>query len=236
MKNEAAQHGRKISYRLFLMGFLGLLFTAALCIFVFHKAFTAQAWTSLEREADLVSAGYDLVQDPQQLSSFVTNDLRITLISQDGSVLFESATDQPMENHLSRPEIRQAMTEGVGRDIRDSQTMGYETYYYAVLLPNGEILRMAQDAETVWSIYDSTLPAIVLSCVALMLAAAVLAALLTRALVSPVLSMTEDLDHIQDNVPIRSLSPLPKASTLTASSVRTMKRCGRSLLPMSVMS
>ena len=53
----------KISYRLFLMGFLGLLFTAALCIFVFHKAFTAQAWTSLEREADLVSAGYDLVQD-----------------------------------------------------------------------------------------------------------------------------------------------------------------------------
>ena len=31
----------KISYRLFLMGFLGLLFTAALCIFVFHKAFTA---------------------------------------------------------------------------------------------------------------------------------------------------------------------------------------------------
>ena len=28
----------KISYRLFLMGFLGLLFTAALCIFVFHRA------------------------------------------------------------------------------------------------------------------------------------------------------------------------------------------------------
>ena len=31
----------KISYRLFLMGFLGLLFTAALCVFVFHKAFPA---------------------------------------------------------------------------------------------------------------------------------------------------------------------------------------------------
>ena len=117
----------KISYRLFLMGFFGLLFTAALCIFVFHKAFTAQAWTGLEREAELVSAGYDLVQDPQQLTSFVSNDLRITLISQDGSVLFESATDQPMENHLSRPEIRQAMASGIGRDIRDSQTMGYET-------------------------------------------------------------------------------------------------------------
>ena len=35
----------KISYLLFLMGFAGLLCTAALCIFVFHKAFRAQAWS-----------------------------------------------------------------------------------------------------------------------------------------------------------------------------------------------
>ena len=201
----------KISYRLFLMGFLGLLFTAALCIFVFHKAFTAQAWTGLEQEAELVSAGYDLVDQPEELSAFVTDDLRITLISQDGDVLFESATDQPMENHLSRPEIRQALTSDVGRDIRDSQTMGYETYYYAVRMPNGDVLRVAQDAETIWSIYDSSIPAIVLSCVALMLAAAVLATLLTRALVQPVLRMTEDLDHIQENVPYKELIPFAES-------------------------
>ena len=201
----------KISYRLFLMGFLGLIFTAALCIFVFHKAFTAQAWTGLERQADLVSVGYDLIGDPQQLSAFVSGDLRITLISDDGNVIFESATDQPMENHLSRPEILQAMQSGVGKDIRDSQTMGYETYYYALLLPGGEILRVAQDAETMWSIYDSSIPAIVLSCIALMLAAAVLSSLLTKALVQPVLNMTEDLDHIQDNVPYKELVPFAES-------------------------
>ena len=201
----------KISYRLFLMGFFGLLFTAALCIFFFHKAFTAQAWTGLEREAELVSAGYDLVDKPKNLSAFVTDDLRITLISRDGSVLFESATDQPMENHLSRPEIQQALASGVGREIRDSQTLGYETYYYAVRMPNGDVLRVAQDAETIWSIYDSSIPAIVLSCIALMLAAAVLSALLTRALVQPVLHMTEDLDHIQENVPYKELIPFAES-------------------------
>ncbi len=202
----------KISYRLFLMGFLGLLFTAALCIFVFHKAFTAQAWTGLEQEAELVSAGYEMTdQQPQELTHFVTEGLRITLISQDGSVLFESATDQPMENHLSRPEIKQAISDGVGKDIRDSQTMGYETYYYAVLLPTGEILRVAQDAETILSIYDSSIPAIVLSCVALMMAAAILAGLLTKALVQPVLDMTEDLDHIQENVPYKELIPFAES-------------------------
>ena len=161
----------KISYRLFLMGFLGLVFTAVLCIFVFHKAFTAQAWSGLERETDLVRAGYEQTRDPAQLSAFVTDDLRVTLISQDGSVLFESATDQPMENHLTRPEIRDAIANGEGRDI----------------------------------------PAIVLSCVALMLAAAVLAALLTKALVQPVLNMTEDLDHIQENVPYRELIPFAES-------------------------
>ena len=201
----------KISYRLFLMGFLGLLFTAALCIFVFHRAFTAQAWDDLEKESDLIRAGYDLTSEPQQLSFFVTGDLRITLISPDGDVIFESATDQPMENHLTRPEIVQALQGSIGKDIRDSQTMGYETYYYAVQLPGGNILRVAQDAETVWSVYDGALPAIVLSCVALMLAAAILSTLLTRALVQPVLNMTEDLDHIQDKVPYKELTPFAES-------------------------
>ena len=192
-------------------GFLGLLFTAALCIFVFHRAFTAQAWDDLEKESDLIRAGYDLTSEPQQLSFFVTGDLRITLISPDGDVIFESATDQPMENHLTRPEIVQALQGSIGKDIRDSQTMGYETYYYAVQLPGGNILRVAQDAETVWSVYDGALPAIVLSCVALMLAAAILSTLLTRALVQPVLNMTEDLDHIQDKVPYKELIPFAES-------------------------
>lgn len=167
-KNETAEHGRKISYRLFFMGFVGLVCTAVLCLFVFHKAFREQAWTSLEHQADLVSAGYKQLSSPDQLSVFVNGDLRITLIAADGSVVFESATDQQMENHLSRPEIQQAMREGVGRDCRDSQTMGYETYYYAMLLPGGDILRVAQDSETIWSIYDAALPAIILSCILMM--------------------------------------------------------------------
>ena len=92
----------KISYRLFLMGFVGLVCTAALCIFVFHKAFREQAWAALENEADLVAAGCEQIDTPSQLSSYVNSNLRITLIASDGTVLFESATSQQMENHLSR--------------------------------------------------------------------------------------------------------------------------------------
>ena len=201
----------KIGYRLFLMGFAGLVCTAALCIFVFHKAFRAQAWTALENEAGLVAAGYAQAEGPAALRSYVTGDLRITLIDPDGDVLFESATDGPMENHLTRPEIQQAMQQGEGRNCRDSQTTGYETYYYAALLPTGEILRIAQDSETIWSIYDDALPAILLSCLLMMGAAAIMAGLLTKTLVQPVLKMTDDLDHIQENVPYRELIPFAES-------------------------
>ena len=201
----------KISYRLFFMGFVGLVCTAVLCLFVFHKAFREQAWASLENQASLVAAGYGQMSSPDQLSDFVNGNLRITLIASDGSVIFESATDQQMENHLTRPEIQQAMQTGVGRDRRDSQTLGYETYYYAMLLSNGNILRVAQDSETIWSIYDAAIPAIILSCILMMGAAALMAGLLTRSLVQPILKMTDDLEHIQENVPYRELIPFAES-------------------------
>ena len=97
----------KISYRLFFMGFVGLVCTAVLCLFVFHKAFREQAWTSLEHQADLVSAGYEQLSSPDQLSVFVNGDLRITLIAADGSVVFESATGprilRPSGRSTTRP-------------------------------------------------------------------------------------------------------------------------------------
>ena len=186
----------KISYRLFWMGFVGLICTAVLCISVFHRAFREQAWAALENEASLVAAGCEQIDDPAQLSAYVNGDLRITLIASDGSVLFESATSQQMENHLGRPEIQQAKQEGIGRNRRDSQTLGFETYYYAMLLPDGDILRVAQDSETIWSIYDAALPAIVLSCIVMMGAAAMMAGLLTRSLIQPILKMTDDLEPV----------------------------------------
>ena len=200
----------KIGYRLFMMGFLGLVCTAVLCIFVFHKAFIEQAWQSLEYQTALIAAIYQ--DNPQNLENISPQEIRLTLISPDGDVLYETATDQQtMENHIGRPEIQEALESGVGQDIRDSQTMGYQTYYYAQRLSDGNILRIAQDSQSLWSIYDEALPALLLSCLLMMGIAAITAGILTRTLIQPVLKMTEDLDHIQENVPYRELAPFAEA-------------------------
>lgn len=61
------------------------------------------------------------------------NNLRITLVGNDGSVLYDSSRKDYMrlENHLFRPEIQDALTTDFGNDIRRSATTGEPYYYFA---------------------------------------------------------------------------------------------------------
>ena len=44
-----------------------------------------------------------------------STDVRVTIIKDDGQVLYESDREiKGMENHLSRPEVQQALSEGTG--------------------------------------------------------------------------------------------------------------------------
>ena len=186
-----------IGRRLYLMGFVSLVLAVAVCVFVFHRAFTMQAWRALQNESAIMAAQYS--HDPQSLQAVSIDGVRITLISPDGTVLYEStdADEQtPMENHLSRPEVQQAFSTGTGQDIRDSVTTGYETYYYAVLLEDGNVLRTAQEAKSIWSLYNDALPAILVSCLVILGLGALLATVLTRRLVLPMLNMANDLYRI----------------------------------------
>ena len=63
---------------------------------------------------------------------------RVTVISPDGRVLADSAVSDSnlpaVENHLTRPEIQQAVAAGRGTDLRTSHTTGERTLYLAIPL------------------------------------------------------------------------------------------------------
>jgi len=86
-------------------------------------------------------------QDIQNWSSILGE--RITIIDLSGTVIQDSHTDPyKMENHLNRPEIQQAMRDGIGYAQRYSQTLGIEMLYVAVPILNKQqqpigILRVA---------------------------------------------------------------------------------------------
>ena len=63
---------------------------------------------------------------------------RVTVISTDGRVLADSAVSDhllaTLENHLTRPEIQQAISTGQGTDLLTNHTTGERTLYFAVRL------------------------------------------------------------------------------------------------------
>jgi len=73
-------------------------------------------------------------------------DARITIIDRDGVVLGDSDEDPAlMGNHADRPEVKGALTEGRGSDIRYSATLGYDMMYAAgPITINDEIVGVAR--------------------------------------------------------------------------------------------
>ncbi len=80
----------------------------------------------LEKQGDLGSLDSLYLYIPNQ-------NIRVTVLDRTGRVLYDSEVEEiiKMENHLHRPEIQKALTDGNGSNIRESATTGYEYYYYA---------------------------------------------------------------------------------------------------------
>ncbi|CAM4327132.1 two-component system histidine kinase PnpS [Paenibacillus tarimensis] len=79
---------------------------------------------------------------------------RVTFIRGDGTVLGESDEDpRKLLNHASRPEVVEAKRDGIGRDIRKSESVGQNMMYVALALEpgseNSDIIRMAMSIEDV---------------------------------------------------------------------------------------
>ncbi|MCF8222431.1 MAG: two-component sensor histidine kinase [Bacteroidales bacterium] len=77
------------------------------------------------------STGFDELND---LVAFVpVNNLRITIIDHSGDVFFDSDVSdyRDLENHISRPEIQQALKNTTGSSVRRSSSTGKKYFYYA---------------------------------------------------------------------------------------------------------
>ena len=58
-------------------------------------------------------------------------NLRMTLISKDGTVIYDSANPERETNHLSRPEVQRAIQEGSSYEIRHSDSVDRDFFYAA---------------------------------------------------------------------------------------------------------
>ena len=133
----------KIFRNAFLIGFTVLLACILLFFFIMYSNYQAQAFDNLAIEAEHISEGMQICGGESYLSAVQSGE-RITWIAADGSVLYDNMADaDTMENHLQRPEVQEAFETGSGRSDRYSSTILEKNNYYARLLKDGTVLRVA---------------------------------------------------------------------------------------------
>lgn len=199
---------KRVFGSIFLTAIVTLLLTAGLFLLVVHAGLTRDLRGRLAREGGYIAAAVSTDRDPEEIKALGTLCAdRITLVKKDGTVLYDNETPAAeMENHSTRPEIRRAAETGVGEDSRLSETLETQTYYYALRLANGDILRIAATADSAFGALAGASPWIVLVVLLALLVAALLASRLTHVFLAPIVSL--DLHDPLKNEAYDELSPL----------------------------
>ena len=132
---------------------------------------------------------------------------RVTLIDTDGTVLFDSVEDENMMgNHSGRPEVIEAEKTGESNISRYSETLRSKTYYTALRLDNGKIIRVSMTTDSVFGVMLRNIWLVVVLIAAVLVVELLMVSHMTKALVKPINEI--DLNHPLDNKAYEELSPL----------------------------
>jgi two-component system phosphate regulon sensor histidine kinase PhoR len=134
----------KLDYRQRLFLYFGLLFTLFTFGIIIFEQFREKNYKTqglkekLETYTDIIQVAIEHSHDSvvpaiSRLQNLLPQDLRVTIISEEGKVLFDNSINDyiSLDNHKDRPEIVEAQNEGKGTDIRVSESNKQKYLYFA---------------------------------------------------------------------------------------------------------
>ncbi|WP_099204482.1 sensor histidine kinase [Scatolibacter rhodanostii] len=120
-----------------------------LASFFIYSHDSAELKKSLSSEASHLKTGLESIGNSYLDKVVLRSGHRITLISAKGDVIFDSEVLSSLESHADRQEVKEATQDGIGEELRFSQTMDRRTYYFAVRLENHDVIRVSASAPSV---------------------------------------------------------------------------------------
>ena len=181
---------------------LGLAFVMG----ILYRYFGKQISTELEKEASYVAQGVES-SGMEYLEKLDGKNSRITLIDQDGSVLYDSQAEaSSMENHKDREEVKEAAETGKGKAVRMSETLSEKTIYYALRLEDGKILRISSTQYSVLALVYQLIVPVLWILLLMIVLSGLFASRLSKKVVEPVNKL--DLEHPEENEIYEEVAPL----------------------------
>jgi len=199
---------KRIYKSMLVLALITVLLTSSLIAGVIYRAFYLRMQQEIRNESLFISTAYNLIGHEFFYGfSDQENSSRITWIASDGTVLFDNKTDaKKMENHLNRPEIADAMKNGSGEAVHLSSTLGTQTFYRAVRLNDGTVLRVSVTTYSVFKSVSDFILYVALIILLVILLTMIIANLLTKKIVFPLNNL--DLENPLSNDIYDELSPL----------------------------
>ena len=197
---------KKIFRSSMLTVFLVLVAAITLIMGVLFHFFEKRIQAELVNEAEFLAHAVEN-EGTGYFDNLDSMNNRVTVIDQNGTVLFDSVADiSTLDNHGDREEIQDAMKYGKGMSIRYSTTLTEKTVNCALRLSDGSVLRVSTEQYTVITILLGMLqPILVIMLIALILTL-VLSSRVSRSIIDPINRL--DLDTPENNDTYEELTPL----------------------------
>lgn len=201
---------KKIIYKNILgLAAMTILLISGIFVYFYNQSMHREMQEQVKTEAFCTAAAFEIKGNNLEYLERLKkeNVLRITLIDMDGTVLYDSAASvSGLENHRDRPEIRAAMDTGSGSETRLSDTLKTETYYYAVRLSEGQILRLSMEVKSNLRTFLELLPLLAGVALLILVSAYLVAHRLARSIAVKVNEI--DLKHPGTEAVFEELWPL----------------------------
>lgn len=160
---------------------------------LFHASYEKDAEDKIFGAARETASQLDSMSTLEQvvvLRDQLGKTVRYTLISPSGDVLYDStAPDQnsasSIGNHADRPEVQSALVTGAGMVTRYSETLKNDTIYAAVRLDSGDVLRLSETRESLFSFMHSLIIPLVIILIVVVIMVVFFSRLLTRRIMAP---------------------------------------------------
>lgn len=196
---------KKIFKSILAVSIAVLLICFASISYVLYGYFEGIIEDELKGEAAMIAN--EVEEDEGFLADMGYTDNRITLVSPDGTVIFDSHEDAAdMENHGDREEIAEAAEDGEAFSVRYSDTLSTKTIYYAKLLDDGNVLRIAQEQSMAALLLKGVLGPFIAIVIIVVIICFAISRVISRKIVEPVNAM--DLSDTEAEEPYPELAPL----------------------------
>ena len=191
-----------------LIAAIAILVTAVCSIGLFYSILVQQIYDDLKANAHVISR-LDFEDASQEVCDQLSEDgLRITLIASEGTVLYDSMEDETkMENHRGRPEVERALAVGEGRGMRKSTTSAEHTFYYAMRLSDGNVLRIGKESGSIYHLaWNMTMLTLGVG-LCVFLVCAFFAKRMTKRFVEPIEKMADNIVLVDEREVYEEMRP-----------------------------